>query len=282
MSGDVLLRVLEMACQWASNKAREIGEPWHFGVKQVDVTRHEWHRNVNAKVELVGVLTETALKSMEVGPKPEPSGRAMAVLEQANKPVRARVSSELQGDWSRPLVDGMMEGLREKQDATMSTFLRDEPAQTRAGVRALLEKYEKGIINAASLASLSDPGQTAQTALHAAQNVKGADPVADLLRKVGAQRERVERGLKDMEKEMQKLKEERERLKAADPEEQLRRRLRLKVRAQYANEERMLREFQSFLWENYSCLLPENQKPNAVPDFLQKIEDDDDAYSGET
>lgn len=95
-----------------------------------------------------------------------------------------------------------------------------------------------------------------------------------LLLAVQSQRERVEKALKGFQAQMEKLKAQAN----ENPEEALRRRIRLKVRAQYENEERMLREFQNFLWVNYSALLPEHQKPNAVPDFLQHIEDSDDAY----
>jgi hypothetical protein len=296
--------ILKAACAFLSTETQARGEPWHARVQDMRVERCEGTRTLRATVTLELVSTEAMQRAAYVGPAP--SGRAMAILEpepwqpwkhrppweypehakkahdedNANraklwppgtyvndlgtlipepKGPRARVSEAL--------ADGAMKVMRDREDAA---FLGD--AGQRAGVRALLEKFQKGIENATELATAREPNKAARAAVMAAENVKANDPVAVLLLAVQNQRRRVEEMLRKYEEALEHKKE--------DPEEALRRRVRLQVRAQYASEERMLREFQSFLWTNYSALLPEHQKPNAVPDFLQHIEDNDDAYSG--
>lgn len=151
--------------------------------------------------------------------------------------------------------------------------IRDAMAQIpdrghAAGVKALLEKYRRAIENATLIAEGGKPTDEYRVMLDRAGDQRSGDPVVRLIQVVLAQHDE----LTDTQNELVAARLAVE--KDEDPEEQLRRRLRLKVKARYAGKREMLKEFQTYLVDNYSAHFP-GHRPDALDSFLEQYGEDD-------
>lgn len=143
----------------------------------------------------------------------------------------------------------------------------------RAGVRALLEKYQQAIQNATDLAEGRPTKTGIQQVTEHAKMLRPDDPVPKMLIAVAQLRKTLCERNQELLDLSDKLKEKK------DPEEQLRERLKLKMRAKYVEKTQVLREFQTYLFENYSAMFPEHlpgrpEGIDVVSEFLERLGDD--------
>lgn len=145
----------------------------------------------------------------------------------------------------------------------------------RAGVRSLLVKYQQAIQNATDLAEGRPTMMGLQQVTEKAKLLRPDDPVPKMLIAVAqVRKELCERDLKILE--LTKSLEEKK-----GPEEQLRERLKLKMRAKYLEKATVLREFQTYIFENYSAMFPETvprgqDGRDVVSEFLERVGDGED------
>jgi hypothetical protein len=151
----------------------------------------------------------------------------------------------------------------------------EQDAGYRAGVRALLVKYQQAIQNATDLAEGRPTMMGLQQVTEKAKLLRPDDPVPKMLIAVAqVRKELCERDLKILE--LTKSLEEKK-----GPEEQLRERLKLKMRAKYLEKATVLREFQTYIFENYSAMFPETvprgqDGRDVVSEFLERVGDGED------
>lgn len=163
--------------------------------------------------------------------------------------------------------------LREEDKAQRLEDITD--AGHRAGVRSLLVKYQQAIQNATDLAEGRPTMMGLQQVTEKAKLLRPDDPVPKMLIAVAqVRKELCERDLKILE--LTKSLEEKK-----GPEEQLRERLKLKMRAKYLEKATVLREFQTYIFENYSAMFPETvprgqDGRDVVSEFLERVGDGED------
>ena len=155
----------------------------------------------------------------------------------------------------------------------MPDWVREPESGLKAGVKALLEKFQKGIQNATDVCTGQRPHWELEQVAERAGDIHPDDPIPKLLKAVVTLR-------KNAEATAEQLKEAKAELaQKKDPDEQLRERLKLKMRTKYVEQRGVLREFQTYIFEHYSAMFPEHlpgrpEGMDVVSEFLERVGDE--------
>lgn len=146
-------------------------------------------------------------------------------------------------------------------------------AGLNAGMKALLEKFQKGIKNATDICTGVIPHWELNKIVDRAALLRSDDPVPKLLIEVSKLRKAGEDASERAREAEKKL------LMEEDPEVQLRQRLKMKLRTKYLEKAQVLREFQQYIFENYSAMFPETVPKgqdgrDVVSEFLERVGED--------
>jgi hypothetical protein len=220
-----LQEAIEASCRAIEQYMKDRGEQFSFHLRDLNMTRDAHH----PITDFNGNKYPTAMGTTKISVTLD--GVHLGTMDKAKQHERAALKARLKkpGDPKTPDV------------------VADIPdAGYRAGVRALLEKFQKGIRNATELANSGKvPPHLKNLVVAAEKNHKGEDPVVHLLR-----------AILDLQDDRRKAQEETVRVRKSmedNPEMQLQQRLKLKMKANYTDQRDVLMEFVKFMvlraWE---------------------------------
>lgn len=132
----------------------------------------------------------------------------------------------------------------------------------RAGVRALLDKFQTAIQNATEIAEGGAPTGEYRRLLNQSGTIRPDDIAVKMVQAVLHLRDE----LRAAEETADRARKELE----LNPEKQLQQRLKLKMKANYLEQRDVLEDFQRFLLDNYSSHFPE-ARPDAIDEFLESV-----------
>jgi len=211
-----LQEALEIGCRAIEQAMAERGGKMAVGVKEVASQRVEpWQRT---HIRDLAVLFDVELVAKYLG----------SAIQEATVGASGRI--HFNGK-SVPPPGTFTEGVSENRGH-------------QAGVRALVGKYQQALQNVVDLAE-GRPTQTAiQQASEAAAQLRPDDPVPKALIAVAQlcqKKDQAQERVKDLEDKLEtKVKED-------DPEEQLRKRIKMKMRANYVKQRDVLRDFCKYM-----------------------------------
>lgn len=150
--------------------------------------------------------------------------------------------------------------------AAVPSVVADIPdAGYRAGVKALLQKFQTAIQNATEIAEGGQPTGEYIRMLDKSGSIRPDDIAVKLVQKVLDLRDEMRAAEESAERARRELED--------SPEKQLHARLKLKMKANYTDQREVLMEFQNYILDHYSAHFPD-ARPNAVDEFLENVGDE--------
>lgn len=233
-----LQEAIEIGCRAIETAMRNAGQQMCFHMRDVNINQDHRPEPTDLSGRLYGyspgtMKVEVCLDGAYLGEIPE---------------GKRRQRDELRVQLSKPDVPKVVADIPD--------------AGYRAGVRALLEKFQTAIKNATEIAEGGNPTGEYRRLLEKSGSIRPDDVALKLVQAVLDLRDDLSSARQAADKAKRELNE--------NPEKQLQARLKLKMKANYTDQREVLVEFQNYLLDNYSSHFPD-ARPDAVDEFLEGV-----------